>query len=49
MKKTQQKLVVPANMGKTHGNFPIRNTRKTYRNDKCPCGSEKKFKYCCLN
>lgn len=25
------------------------NTRKTQRNEKCPCGSDKKFKYCHLN
>lgn len=23
--------------------------QKVGRNDPCPCGSEKKFKYCCIN
>ena len=26
----------------------IRNEPRTSRNDKCPCGSGKKFKKCCL-
>jgi len=24
-------------------------SKKTGRNDKCPCGSEKKYKKCCMN
>lgn len=49
MKKTEQVRIRPANMQKEHDNVPIVNTRKTYRNDKCPCGSGKKFKKCCLS
>lgn len=49
MKKTENKRERPSNMGKTHDKLPIVNTRKTQRNDKCPCGSGKKFKFCCLD
>ncbi len=27
----------------------VRNEKKIGRNDPCPCGSGKKYKYCCLN
>ena len=27
----------------------IRDKKKIGRNDKCPCGSKKKYKRCCLN
>lgn len=27
----------------------IRKTPKIGRNDKCPCGSNLKYKYCCMN
>lgn len=31
------------------GGKPIKNTgERTSRNDKCPCGSGKKFKHCCM-
>jgi len=30
-------------------NEPIRKGKKIGANDKCPCGSGKKFKYCCRN
>jgi len=49
MKKVEQKRVTPATCGKTHEVMPLVNTRKTNRNEMCPCGSEKKFKKCCLN
>ena len=26
---------------------PLENNRKVGRNDKCPCGSGKKYKHCC--
>ena len=26
---------------------PLENNQKVGRNDKCPCGSEKKYKHCC--
>lgn len=29
------------------GNVMLKSQKKQ-RNKKCPCGSEKKFKYCCL-
>lgn len=28
---------------------PITNGKKVGRNDKCPCGSDKKYKKCCLH
>lgn len=48
MKHTAQTKKVPANTGK-RGGVIIVNTRKTRRNEKCPCGSEKKFKKCCAD
>lgn len=27
----------------------VRKEKKIMRNDKCPCGSGKKFKSCCIN
>lgn len=30
-----------------HANDP--KPRKIGRNEKCPCGSGKKYKYCCMN
>ena len=35
------------NMGKRLVNQPVVKTKKVYPNDKCPCGSGKKYKYCC--
>lgn len=35
------------NMGKRLINQPVVKTKKVYPNDKCPCGSGKKYKYCC--
>jgi uncharacterized protein YchJ len=29
------------------GNVPLGDQRKIGRNEKCPCGSGKKYKYCC--
>ena len=28
---------------------PFVRDKKTGRNDPCPCGSDKKFKQCCMN
>lgn len=28
---------------------PIRNKKKVGRNDPCPCGSNKKYKKCCIS
>lgn len=47
MKKTEQERRIPPNAGVTHEAMPIVNIRKTRRNEKCPCGSGKKFKKCC--
>ena len=35
----------------TRGYYPpiTRITRKVQRNEKCPCGSKKKFKHCCID
>ena len=35
------------NMGNILVNQPVVKTKKVYPNDKCPCGSGKKYKYCC--
>ncbi len=48
MKKTEQKEITPFKCGVT-GAKQIVNIRKTQRNEKCPCGSDKKFKHCHLD
>lgn len=40
--------VRPKNMNKQLSLAPLVNQRRTQRNDKCPCGNDKKFKKCCL-
>lgn len=41
--------VRPKNMNPRLTLEPLVNTRRTQRNDKCPCGGDKKFKKCCLD
>lgn len=48
MENVERKRVTPTNTGKTHTSMPLVNVRKTKRNEKCPCGSGKKFKACCF-
>lgn len=48
MKKTEQETIKPKGSQKSYST-QIVNVRKTQRNEKCPCGSGKKFKKCCLD
>jgi hypothetical protein len=32
-----------------HATAPLTTSKKTGRNDPCPCGSGRKYKYCCMN
>ena len=48
MKKTEQIKKPAPNCGKLDAPETTYNTRKTQRNEPCPCGSGKKFKKCCL-
>ena len=38
---------IEANHGETEKRKPIVKPKKIGRNDPCPCGSGKKYKYCC--
>ena len=44
-----KKLQVLAQRYKDAHTQKVREYKKIGRNDKCPCGSNKKYKNCCLN
>ena len=40
--------IKPPSKGQSKLQPLVRRGKKVGRNDKCPCGSGKKYKYCCL-